>query len=171
VFLAEPQFFKMFNFSLAAGNIVNAVNSPNTVLLTKNTATKYFGDWKSAMGKTLSIFGLPVKVTGILNNPPSNTDFPLRVVMSYATLTANTDMGNWGNIDDQNYCFVQLDDNYSRARFNTLLTRFTDKHIKPVNPGYDLSLQPLNEIHYDERYLPIKQSVYSGNENIPLGVI
>ena len=46
--------------------------------LTKEIASKYFGDWKTAMGKTLKIFGFPIKVTGILDNPPSNTDFPLR---------------------------------------------------------------------------------------------
>src|SRR6476659_2191225 len=152
VFLAEPRFFKMFNFSLAAGNIADAINDPNTALVTKEYAIKYFGDWKSAIGKTFSIFGLPIKVTGILNNPPSNTDFPLGVVVSYATLTTNIDMSNWGSIDDQNYCFVQLDNKYSRAQFNSLLARFVDKHIKPVNPNYDLSLQPLNEIHYDERF-------------------
>ena len=151
VFITEPQFFKMFDFSLAKGNIANAISEPNTALLTKDIASKYFGDWKTAMGKTLKIFGLPIKVTGILNNPPSNTDFPLGVVLSYATLVKNVDMNNWGNISDENYCFVQLPGNYSREQFNKLLARFVDKHIKPVNPSYDLTLQPLKEIHYDER--------------------
>lgn len=151
VFITEPQFFKMFDFSLAEGNIANAITEPNTALLTKDIASKYFGDWKTAMGKTLKIFGLPIKVTGILNNPPSNTDFPLGVVLSYATLVKNVDMNNWGNISDENYCFVQLPGNYSREQFNKLLARFVDKHIKPVNPSYDLTLQPLKEIHYDER--------------------
>src|SRR6476620_9883569 len=76
VFIAEPQFFKMFDFSLAEGNIANAISEPNTALLTKDIASKYFGGWKNAMGKTLKIFGFSIKVTGILNNPPSNTDFP-----------------------------------------------------------------------------------------------
>src|SRR4030095_4176083 len=151
VCIAEPHFFKMFDFSLAEGNIANAISEPNTALLTKDIASKYFGDWKTAMGKTLKIFELPIKVTGILNNPPSNTDFPLGVVLSYATLVKNVDMNNWGNISDQNYCFVQLPANYSQEQFNKLLIRFVDNHIKPVNPNYDLILQPLNEIHYDER--------------------
>ena len=151
VHVAEPQFFQMFNFSLAEGNISNAISEPNTALLTKNIASKYFGDWKKAMGKTLRIFELPIKITGILNNPPSNTDFPLGVVLSYATLVKNVDMNNWGNIDDANYCFVQLPTGYSQHQFDKLLTRFVDKHIKPVNPNYDLVLQPLNEIHYEAR--------------------
>ncbi len=152
VFTADPQFFKIFNFSLAEGNINNAINEPNTALLTKDVATKYFGDWTSAIGKTLKIYGLDIKVTGILNNSPDNTDFPLSVVISYETLVKNTDMGNWSNISDINYCFVQLNNNASYAQFNKQLTVFVDKHIKPVNPGYDLALEPLNEIHFDERY-------------------
>jgi ABC-type antimicrobial peptide transport system permease subunit len=152
VFIAEPQFFKMFDFSLAEGNIANAINEPNTALLTKDIASKYFGDCKNAIGKTLKIFGSPIKVTGILNNPPSRTDFPVGVVVSYATLAKNTDMNNWSNISDENYCLVQLPANYSQQQFDKLLGGFVDRHIKPVNPGYNLALQPLGEIHYDARY-------------------
>jgi len=151
VFLAEPQFFSMFNFPLAAGNIANAISEPNTALLTKDMATKFFGDWKIAMGKTFKTFGLPFKVTGILNNPPANTDFPLGIVLSYTTLTKGRDL-DWGGISDMNYCFVQLPAGTSKQQFDKLLTGFVDKHIKAVNPNYDLILQPLNEMHYDERW-------------------
>ncbi|HXB43623.1 MAG TPA: ABC transporter permease, partial [Puia sp.] len=152
VFVAEPQFFQMFDFSLAEGNIKNSINEPNTALLTKDIASKYFGDWKTSVGKTLGIFGFNIKVTGVLNNPPSNTDFPLGVVISYATLVKAVNMDNWANISDLNYCFVELPSNFSQKRFDKLLISFVDKHIKPVNTGYDLALQPLSEIHYDERY-------------------
>ena len=151
VFTAEPEFFKMFNFPLAKGNI-KALNEPNTLLLTKDVAVKYFGDWQDAINKTLHVYGRDMRVAGILNNPPANTDFPLSVVVSYATLTHEIDMNNWGSISDDNYCFIQLQDNYAYHKFDKLLAGFVDKHIKPVNPNYDLALQPLKEIHYDERF-------------------
>jgi hypothetical protein len=137
VFIAEPQFFKMFDFGLVEGNIANAISDPNTALLTKEIASKYFGDWKTAMGKTLKIFGLPIKVTGVLDDPPSNTDFPLGVIVSYATLIKNGNGNDWDGISDQNYCFVQLSSNNAPEPFNKLLVGFVDKHIKPVNPNYD----------------------------------
>jgi ABC-type antimicrobial peptide transport system permease subunit len=152
VFFAEPPFFQMFNFGLAEGDPKNALKDPNTALLTKEIASKYFGDWKTALGKTAKIDGIDVKITGILNNLPSNTDFPLKAVLSYATLKSYMNMGNWANISDHNYCFIELANNSSKSEFDRLLTRFTDEHIKPVNPGYDLSLQPLSEIHFDERF-------------------
>ena len=152
VFLAEPQFFQMFDFGLAEGNMKTAINDPNTVLLTKDVATKYFGEWKSAIGKSISMFGLPIKVTGILENPPSNTDFPLGVVVSYATFTANSGSDDWGSINDDNYCLVQLPASLAQNKFQPLLNNFVKKYITPVNPGYDLSLEPLKEIHFDERF-------------------
>src|SRR5438876_906717 len=171
LFIAEPQFFKMFDFSLAEGKIANALAEPNTALLTKEIASKYFGEWKTAIGRTLKIFGFPIKVTGILNNPPSNTDFPLGVVVSYATLAKNVDMNNWGNISDENYCFVQLPSKHSQQQFEKLLARFVDKHIKPVNPNYDLFLQPLNEIHYDERYGNFNGRTFSKDLILALSLI
>jgi len=171
VFVAEPQFFQMFDFDLAKGNIKNAINEPNTALLTKDIASKYFGDWKTAMGKTLKIFGISLNVTGVLNNPPSNTDFPLKVVLSYATLTKNVDMNNWSNISDNNYCLVQLAGDNSQSQFNKLLSRFVDKHIKPVNPNYDLALQPLSEIHYDERYSNFNGRTFSKDLILALTLI
>ena len=152
VFTAESQFFQMFDFGLAEGNSKNALSEPNSVLLTKDVAAKYFGDWKGAMNKTISLYGMDMKVTGILNNPPSNTDFPLSIVVSYITLTKNLNLNDWSSIDDNNYCFVQLNDNASYRQFTQSLDAFVEKHIKPVNPGYGLALQPLNQIHFDERY-------------------
>ena len=171
VFTAEPQFFKMFDFSLAEGNINTALSEPNTALLTKDVASKYFGDWKSATGKTLKIYGLDIKVTGILNNPPSNTDFPLSVVVSYTTLVKNINMNDWGSISDQNYCFVQLNNNSSLAQVNQQLTAFVDKHIKPVNPGYDLASEPLNEMHFDERYGNFNGRTFSKDLILALSLI
>ena len=170
-FVAEPQFLKMFNFSLAEGNPKNAITEPNTALLTKDIASKYFDDWRNAMGKTINLFDFDFKVTGILNNPPSNTDFPLGVVVSYATLVKNGDGDNWSNISDGNYCFIQLNNGTSVTQVNKLLAAFVDKHIKPVNPGYDLALQPLKEIHYDERYGNFNGRTFSKDLILALSLI
>ncbi len=80
------------------------LNEPNTVLLTKDIASKYFGDWKTAIGKTMKVFGVNLKVTGVLENPPPNTDFPLGVVLSYETLVKKFRLTDWASISDYNYC-------------------------------------------------------------------
>jgi putative ABC transport system permease protein len=152
VFLAEPRFFKMFDFKMVIGKPESALKEPNTLALTKQTATKYFGDWKNAVGKTLKVYGNYMKVTGILENAPVNTDFPIKLVMSYATVKKNTNMNDWVSIDDNNYCFVQLPANYPTEQFNTKLAQFVKRHMPPDHAGYDLVLQPLKEMHYDSRF-------------------
>jgi putative ABC transport system permease protein len=171
VFVAESNFFKMFNFPLAQGNIATVINDPNTVLLTKDVASKYFGEWRTAVGKTIKVFGLNMKVTGILENPPANTDLPLSVVVSYETLVKNSDMNDWSSISDRNYCFVQLDKSASPGAFNKLIAKFVDKHIKPVNPNYDLSLQPLDEMHFDARYGNFTGATFSKDLILALSLI
>ena len=47
VFYTSPSFFSMFNFPLLAGSY-ESLKDPNNVLLTKEIAETYFGDWKTA---------------------------------------------------------------------------------------------------------------------------
>ena len=93
VFFTEPSFFKMFDFPLLAGSY-ESLKDPNNVLLTKEIAEKYFGDWKTAIGKTIKLqaggyifeHGTDVlKVSGILATIPANTDFQLKLVVAYGT--------------------------------------------------------------------------------------
>jgi putative ABC transport system permease protein len=171
VFIAEPQFFQMFDFGFAAGNSKTALNNVNTVVLTKEVATKYFGNWHKAMNQSLKLYGEVMKVTGVLNNLPENTDFPLGVVVSYATLLKNSDPNDWGSINDANYCFIQLNNNASFDQLTKQVNGFTDKRIKPVNPGYFLGLQPLKEIHFDERYGNFTGVIFSKDLILALSII
>src|SRR6187551_2653713 len=93
VFYTEPSFFKIFDYPLLAGSY-ESLKDPNNVLLTKEIAEKYFGDWKTAIGKTikLQVGGYmfehgteALKVSGILATIPANTDFQLKLVVAYGT--------------------------------------------------------------------------------------
>eukprot|EP01035_Chromulina_nebulosa_P010240 gene10240-13765_t len=74
-FYTDPTFFKIFTFPLLAGSY-ESLKDPNNVLLSKETAEKYYGDWKNAIGKTFKINNRDiVKVSGILASIPVNTQF------------------------------------------------------------------------------------------------
>ncbi len=175
VFYAEPQFFEIFDFPWIAGNKTTALQDPNTAVLTRSTAIKYFGSWQSAMGKFLKINNnLFLKVTGILNDVPANTDFPLKLVVSYSTLKntwLNYNLNNWTATFAQHYCFVVLPDNLSQNEFDKDLERFVQKY-KPVayrNEG--MKLLPLKEMHYDSRYETFHNHVFSKDLLLALGLI
>ena len=72
---------------MAGGKPQTALNDPNSAVLTQATAEKYFGNWKSALGKTIKYENKDLYTSNrILKNLPHNTDFPLGVVVPYSAL-------------------------------------------------------------------------------------
>ncbi|HTE10928.1 MAG TPA: ABC transporter permease, partial [Chitinophagaceae bacterium] len=70
IFIADPGFLTLFSYPLSAGNPVSALSAPNSILLSKTTAKKYFGK-EDPMGKTLYLNQKsPLKVTGVFKDVP-----------------------------------------------------------------------------------------------------
>lgn len=152
---AEPEFFAMFDFPWLAGDKKTALAEPFTVVLSQNEAEKFFGNWRDAMGKTIKYDNkTDLKVTGIIENTPRNTDFPMNIVMSYATARIkggdlNSNQKDWVSTFGDNNCYIVLPSNVSEAAFNKSMAGFTKKH-KPAEYVKDLlQIRPLTEMHYD----------------------
>ncbi len=159
VFFVGPSFFKMFDYPLLAGSY-ESLKDPNNVLLTKEIAEKYFGDWETALGKTInlkaggSLFSHAtdvLKVSGILATIPANTDFQLKLVVAFGTgitedMSKNTDWQDRTNSDFG--CYVLLPSNISVDNFNQQLRTYSQKIESPDNKDSHI-IQPLNAVHYD----------------------
>lgn len=52
-FFVEPGFFKIFDFTGLAGQPATALKDPNSAVLTRETAVRYFGSWEKAVGQTI----------------------------------------------------------------------------------------------------------------------
>lgn len=159
VFYMNPSFFKIFDFPLLAGSY-ESLKDPNNVLLTKETAEKYFGDWKTAIGRTIKLqmggymfeHGVDVlKVSGILATIPANSDFQLKIVVAYGTgftgdyLAKSTDWD--GNVSGFG-CYILLPANTSADNFNQQLRAYSHKVESPGNTDRHF-IQPLGAVHYD----------------------
>jgi putative ABC transport system permease protein len=159
VFFTGPSFFKIFDFPLLAGSYAS-LKDPSNVLLTKEIAEKYFGDWKTAIGKTIKLkaggyifeHGTDVlKVSGILATIPANTDFQLKLVVAYGTgftgdyLAKSTD---WANAVPDFGCYILLPPNTSVDNFNQQLRVYSRKAESPGNKDSHI-IQPLSAVHYD----------------------
>jgi len=175
IFFAEPQFFDMFSFPVVAGEYRSSLKMPGNVLLTQSLGDKYFGHWQTATGKMMRMDGVPVRVCGILKDIPADTDFPIKAVLSYTTHQDYPElkkfMNDWGYIEEDNYCFVQLTESESPEQFKSQLKLYSDQYIKPFDPNYFLSIQPLNEMHFDARYGTFDGRVFSSNLIMVLSTI
>ena len=162
VFFADPEFFDIFNFPFLAGNPKTALSEPNTAVLTQEMAEKYFGDWQTAIGKYFKYDNnIVCKVTGILNNTPANTGFPLQIVISFKTSGYEDLSTDWVTQDGSLNTFVVLPENVSVRQFDNDLKAFVKKHtpVQYANHGY--ILQPLSDIHYDGRFGTYRGSTFS----------
>jgi len=159
LFYTAPSFFKIFDFPLLTGSY-ESLNDPNNVLLTKEIAEKYFGDWKKAMGRTIKLemggyifeHGTDIlKVSGILATIPENTDFQLKIVVSYGTgftgnyLAKSTDWD--GNVHSFG-CYILLPSSISADNFNQQLRAYCRKVESAGNKDSHI-IQPLSAVHYD----------------------
>jgi ABC-type antimicrobial peptide transport system permease subunit/AraC-like DNA-binding protein len=159
VFYTGPSFFKIFDFPLLAGSYAS-LKDPNNVLLTKEIAEKYFGDWKTAIGKTIKLkaggyifeHGTDVlKVSGILATIPANTDFQLKLVVAFGTgftgsyLEKSTE---WAETVPDFGCYILLPPNVAGDNFNQQLRAYSRKVKSPANKDSHI-VQPLSAVHYD----------------------
>jgi putative ABC transport system permease protein len=165
VFYTAPSFFEIFDFPLLAGSYAS-LKDPNNVLLTKEIAETYFGDWKTAMGKTIKLTGyynmgaalfqfppVALKVSGILATIPANTDFQLKLVVAWGTdFTGDKENGfqqpGWNGTAPDFGCYVLLPHAISVANFNQQLSAYARK-VLPTDNKDSYIIQPLRAVHYD----------------------
>lgn len=156
VFYADPEFFEVFQHKWLTGTPA-VLKEPNVVVLTKKMAEKYFGNWKDAVGQYLkSDNAIVSKVAGIIETPLTNTDFPLAIVGSYATVKSNPGVFNystdWGSTTSNFQLFVKLPQGVNEADINKQLLAFSKKNYRSSPTTVRTNwLQPLNEVHFDTR--------------------
>jgi putative ABC transport system permease protein len=155
VYFAEPAFFEIMSFDWLVGSPMQSLSKPNTVVLAKDMANKLFGDWKKAVGKTIN-FGNEdnFTVTGILENLPSQTSFPLQIVVSYQTFQndKDVDFNNWGATSSNDECYFLLKKGVSIEQIKGALPQFSAKYFqKDLASKEAHSVQALSDIHYNEK--------------------
>jgi putative ABC transport system permease protein len=151
LFAVEPDFFDIFDFPWLAGSPSGSLRNLNSAVLTKETAEKYFGDWKKAMGKSIKLDNRAVfKITGILASIPPNTDFQFKIIVPYDFLgfSKSTD---WGSSSSSLDCYVLLPPGESKESFDLKL-RALFKRYRPADDKDELVIQSLSKVHYYDSY-------------------
>lgn len=156
VWFAEPEYFQIFDVKWLDGS-ADVLKQPNMTVLNKSTAEKYFGKWQDAMGQMLRLDNQYVlKVAGVFEDQPLNTDIPLTVLSSYSTLPTIKDYGwsnGWGNLSSNNQLMLLRPDNISEAQLQEQLNRISKQHYGGDNTDSKRRavLQPLSTLHHNDR--------------------
>ena len=97
----EANFFSVFSFPLISGNAGSVLREPNSVVLTREMATKYFGK-QDAVGQTMMLSRkgsfMPFVVTGIAEDCPQNSSIKFNVLLPMRVSAEDeANNGNWFN--------------------------------------------------------------------------
>jgi putative ABC transport system permease protein len=154
VFYADRSVFDVFSFELIKGDPKTALEAPFTMVMTEETARKYFGE-EDPLGKTVRWDNRSdYRVTGIVKAPPSNSHFTFTVLASFSTfIQYDPRIGDWGGGAFVTY--IELEENADPKALEGKLEGFKTRHLDPLvmDTGVALSvyLQPLKSIHLRSR--------------------
>lgn len=153
-YYAEPSFFNIFSYQLQEGNPQTALNEPYSIILSEETAFKFFGN-DDPMNKTLTFEKLgDFTVTGVLKDLEKKSHFRFDALFSFATLSSlensgvlNTDMNHWSSFVNY-YTYVLLKNKDDRSLVEEHLVEIADAIFPdPENERFGFQIQPLLDIN------------------------
>jgi len=158
---ADSSLFKVLDIPFIAGDPKTALKEPATMVISKKAADKYFPD-EAALGQTLiSNSGRSWKITGVMENIPSNTHFNFDFILSLITIDYNRD-GNWLSNNFNTYIKLRdgVDPKDLEAKFPKMIDTYVGPQAKMALGGnftmekfrasgniFEYTLIPITDIH------------------------
>ncbi len=129
VLYADSNFFEFFTFKLLEGDAHTALKEPNTLVLTKVAATRYFGN-ESALGKIMTVGNdnKAFTVTGIAEEPPHNSHIEFEIILSAAS-NENMRSNQW--LSNSFFTYYRKNTNTTIESIETKLREMVIKHTGP----------------------------------------
>ena len=105
VVYTEPSFFNVFTVPVLRGDAATALASPRTLMLSRTTASKYFGR-DDPLGRPLLVDGEQEwVVTGVFEDIPRASHFHFDILLSFVSLDLESDpvSNSWMSFNYQTY--------------------------------------------------------------------
>src|SRR5450432_2400926 len=150
VYYADSTVFNIFTYQFIEGNAAHALNEPNSIVISKTLAEKYFGK-TPAVGKTLKTVYDLYRVTAVIQDVPKNSHLVFDMLISMSTILKGNQNGqdNWGNFN--NFTYVLLKPGASRTAFEKKLVPMYEKYMAALFAKFNVSMkygvQPITDIH------------------------
>ena len=156
---ADPGVFEVFTFGHIAPSTVAEFDRPNTAVISRTVADRFFGD-EDPTGRLLYSEGLGtgvVEVIGVMDDVPRNAHLRPDIFVPFEMVPEN--MIGWGM--HQYFTYVMLTD----GQENTLqgirekLEGFPAQYAPEYEADFAYVLEPLSEIYFSPHWAPQKGDV------------
>ncbi|GAB3990877.1 ABC transporter permease [Spirosoma daeguense] len=152
VYYADNDVFSVFSFKFLAGNPAKALLNPNSAVVTERFANAYFSR-TDILGKSIEINKETYQITGVIANPPSNSDLPIKALLSQKISPSK----DWLADDFPAYTFVLFKNEPNLPAFekklNMLAAKYADPELKKMGAdGYSITFptELLRDVHYSQ---------------------
>ncbi|XWN35904.1 MAG: FtsX-like permease family protein [Balneola sp.] len=151
IILADTSFLEMFSFRLLSGDQGTALDKPFSMVITKATATKFFGN-ENPVGKSLSFKDAREKfdfeITGVIESPPSNSHISFDYILSYESLKTLRAWEYNTKYYPPMYTYAQIPSQNIVDKISSYIPQFADQYYGEDNSSANsFSFQPLADIH------------------------
>jgi putative ABC transport system permease protein len=141
VLLTEPALFDMFSFDLIKGDLEVAFTEIQSLILTEETANKYFGG-EDPMGKVIRYDDrVDFTITGIVADPPVNSTISFNMIIPFEILGEER-INSW-SWESQGY--VQLNESVNMEEFSKKIENTIIDNRE--NGDTLVRIQPLSRVH------------------------
>ncbi|MFO7867524.1 MAG: ABC transporter permease [Candidatus Aminicenantes bacterium] len=140
----DPSFLKMMSFPLIRGNPDTALDSPFSLILSRDQAGKYFGN-ENPIGKVITADNQhELTVTGVMENIPHNSSLQFDMLVAYELLerlgATNPSFGT-----NSITTLVQLQDGVPMEQVNPKIKGFIKERVPETTT--ELMLMPYTRLH------------------------
>ena len=146
----DPGFFKIFDFKVLEGDPVEALSTPDNIVLTESLARKLFGE-SSPLGKSVNVENqMNFEVKAVIEDLPENTSFNFTAFLPVKKLEALGWVGDyWQN--NSMRTFAMLRQGTDLTSFNEKHQGFTKKYDKTESKTSDF-LFPMSGLHLYSKF-------------------
>jgi putative ABC transport system permease protein len=138
---ADSNFFQFFSFKLIEGQAESVLREPNTLVMTTETAKRYFGN-QEPIGKMVTVGNdnKAYRVTGVAEVPPGNSSIEFDVLLSSISDKGMTDNNGWTN--NGLFTYIRKTPKTSVDEINKKLEEFVRIHVGPeLEAGFGVSFE------------------------------
>lgn len=146
VIAVDSNFLKLFDYTILEQDGSELLSEPNTLVLTKSKAEKYFGN-KNPIGQHIflySRFSKPFKVVAVIEDIPQNTHYRFDIIMSISTIKDILESEKWNGFNY--YTFLKLQEGADLQQLNEKLIPLSRKYIGEESI-LDFTVLPVADIH------------------------
>src|SRR5450755_1453611 len=125
--IVDSNFLDVFSIPFISGDSKNALKEPNSIVITKSFAQKYFGS-EDPLGKTLPIIR-GCKVTGVIDKIPDNSHFHFDAFISMTTIPGIIRLHTWS--DNGFFTYIVLNKNVDAKLLQNKFPLLVSKYVIP----------------------------------------